>query len=131
VITKPKFVSVSVRDQDRALRFWTEAIGWELRLDAPMGPGDGAPRWIEVQPPEGTTYLVLTAAEGDDDPRIGGLGPVWWDVDDLDATHAELSARGVTFATAPEVAPWNPSVRWASFVDPDGTTFGLSEPEAR
>lgn len=129
MITSPKFVSTYVHDQDRALRFWTETVGWELRLDAPMG--DDGTRWIEVQPPQGTTYLVLSPAEGPDDARVGGLGPVWFDVDDLDATYAELTGRGVEFATAPEVAPWNPGVRWASFRDPDGTTYGISEPEAR
>lgn len=103
MITNPKFVCTFVLDQDRALAFWTETVGWELRLDAPMDPETGE-RWIEVGPPQGTTYLVLSRAAGPDDPRIQASG-VWWDVDDLDATHAELVARDVEFTVPPSDAP--------------------------
>lgn len=106
MLTHPKFVCIYTHDQDRALRFWTETVGWALRRDVPMGPDA---RWIEVQPPSGATYVVLSPAEGADDARVGGFGPVWWEVDDLDATFAELSARGVAFATEPAVADWDPA----------------------
>lgn len=127
MITNPKFVCAFVHDQDRALRFWTETVGWRLQLDAPMDPESGE-RWIEVAPPRGTTYLVLSRASGPDDPRVEASS-VWWDVDDLDATHAELTARGVEFPVPPSDAPWKPGTRWAQLRDSEGCHHGLSEPD--
>lgn len=127
MITNPKFVCTFVLDQDRALRFWTETVGWELRIDAPMDPDTGE-RWIEVGPPRGTTYLVLSLASGPDDPRVQVSG-VWWDVDDLEATHAALAAKGVEFTVPPSDAPWREGVRWAQMRDSEGCLHGMGEPE--
>lgn len=128
MITGAKFVGMYVRDQDTALRFWTETVGWTCTTDVGMGPPDsGADRWIEVVPPGGQgTYLVLFTPEDSLD-RVGSFGPVWFDCDDLDATHAELVGKGVMFPVEPQVAPWDPSVRWAQFADDEGNTFGLSQ----
>ena len=53
LITHVETVAVYVADQDRALRFYVDQLGFELRKDVTMGPDDGAPRWIEVAPPGG------------------------------------------------------------------------------
>jgi predicted enzyme related to lactoylglutathione lyase len=125
VITNPKFVGMYIEDQDRAKRFWTETVGWECPLDQPMGPGDDADRWIEVHPPAGGTYLVLfTPPEHRD--RVGSFGPVWFDCDDLDGTYDELKAKGVEFESEPKVAEWDPTMRYATFVDSEGNRFGFS-----
>ena len=52
-------VFVPVSDQDRALAFYTETLGFEKRADLPFGDGD---RWIEVAPAGGVTAIALVAA---------------------------------------------------------------------
>ena len=126
MITGIRFATVYVRDQDRALEFWTNAVGGTVQLDTPMGDVAQGPRWIEVKLP-GETYLVLFDAASD--PAAGNTeaqSNLWFQSDDLDATYEQLSANGVEFPVPPQVAPWDPSQRWAQFRDPDGHLCGLS-----
>jgi predicted enzyme related to lactoylglutathione lyase len=113
-----KFVSVPVRDQDRALSFWTDIVGLRVLTDQPMGPQ----RWIELSFPGADTGLVLFTPPGHED-RIGSMmnASLW--CNDLDRTHAELSAKGVQFTTPPTKEKWG---TYAIFADPDGNTFVLS-----
>jgi uncharacterized glyoxalase superfamily protein PhnB len=125
MITGVRFATVYVKDQDRAVEFWTKAVGGELQLDAPMGDPGGA-RWIEVKLP-GPTYLVLyDVTQGFEDQEREGMSNLWFQSDDLDATYADLTAKGVEFPVPPSEAPWDPGSRWAQFKDPDGHLFGLS-----
>ncbi len=83
-------VCVATPDQDRAIAFY-ESLGFEKRTDVPFG---GGYRWIEVYPPEGNTGIALAP------PRPGSeVVPTETGItlrtDDIDATHAELKARGV------------------------------------
>lgn len=133
MITNPRFAAIYVSDQQAAVGFWTETVGFQLQTDASYAE-DG--RWIEVRPPEGQTNLVIAKA----DPevarvireRMGSMSSVWFDCDNLDATFAELKGRGVEFPVEPQAAPWDPSgdTRWAQFTDPEGTLFGLSQRDA-
>jgi len=128
MITHPRFAVLYFTDQQRALDFFTGPLGFELRTDAPYGEGR---RWVEVARPDAQTYLVLAAA----DPqlraivreRAGSMSPVWFDCDDLDATHRDLVAAGVEFPVEPQAAPWDANTRWAQFADPEGNLYGLSE----
>ncbi len=122
MITHPLFVNIPVSDQDRALDFYVNVLGFELTGDTPMGDGQ---RWITVQPPKGETHFVLFTPDGAED-LVGRFAPVWMQTDDLDATYEELSAKGVEFPVPPTVADWDPDARWAQFKDPDGNIFGLS-----
>ncbi|HLQ35270.1 MAG TPA: VOC family protein, partial [Chloroflexota bacterium] len=62
MITRINTVSVSVTDQDRAKEFYVKKLGFEERMDAPLGPDS---RWIEVAPRGAQTGLVLfKPAEG-------------------------------------------------------------------
>ncbi len=129
MITHPRFVALYVDDQQAMLEFCTTTLGFELQADVPYGDGS---RWIEVRVPGAETYLVV--AQGDPEVRTairqrqGPLSYVWFDCDDLDATFADLSAKGVEFPVEPQPAPWDPSgdTRWAQFADPEGTLYGLS-----
>ena len=49
-ITGVRTVGIPVTDQDRALAFYVDTLGFEVRLDLPLGRGS---RWIEVAPPGG------------------------------------------------------------------------------
>lgn len=130
MITHPRFVVLYFTDQQRALDFFTGALGFEVRTDAPFGEGK---RWLEVQRAGAQTYLVLAAADpelrGIVRERSGPMSAVWFECDDLDATHRDLAGRGVEFPVEPQLAPWDPSgsTRWAQFADPEGNLYGVSE----
>ena len=116
---KIKFVSIPVRDQDKALKFWTEKIGFQIGTDRPFMPGV---RWIELKIPGAQTGLVLFTPPGQED-RIGQFQNISFDCADVDQTYAELSAKGVEFLQPPKKESWGTS---AIFKDPDGNSFVLS-----
>src|SRR6185312_4393732 len=100
MITRIQTVTLFVSDQDRAKEFYTQKLGFAVRMDAPMSPQN---RWIELAPGNGETSLVLmTPEEGmpaADLARsmVGSWAPFIFGVDDIQATYQELSARGVEF----------------------------------
>src|SRR5690242_468196 len=69
MIKRLKFVSIPNRDQERALAFWTEKMGFKVSTDQPMGEGK---RWIELSIPGAETGIVLFTPEGQED-RIGSF----------------------------------------------------------
>lgn len=118
VISKVKFVSIPVSDQDRALAFWTEKVGLRVATDQPMG----AQRWIELSIPGAETGLVLFTPEGHEN-RIGSFFNGSLACDDVEHAYRKLSEKGVEFEGPPEKQPWG---TFAKFKDPDGNTFVLS-----
>jgi catechol 2,3-dioxygenase-like lactoylglutathione lyase family enzyme len=83
-------VMVPVSDQDRAIEFYVEKLGFEKRADTPYGDGD---RWVEVAPPGSAAALALVKPrEGD---SAGGDSRVALSTDDVDSVHASLKDRGV------------------------------------
>ena len=119
MITQLKFVSIPVSDQDRALAFYTEKLGFEISTDQPMGPGK---RWIELRIASSGTRVVLFTMDGQED-RIGTFFNGAFACDNVEATYRQLSQRGVEFIEPPTVQPWG---SFAKFKDPDGNTFVLS-----
>ena len=119
MITHIKFVSVPTRDQDRALGFWTEQVGLTLLTDQPFSASQ---RWIELKVRDSDTRLVLFTPDGQED-RIGGFFNGALACDDVEATHRQLSERGVVFDSPPQKQPWG---TFATFRDPDGNQFVLS-----
>jgi catechol 2,3-dioxygenase-like lactoylglutathione lyase family enzyme len=83
-------VIVPVSDQDRAIDFYVDTLGFEKRSDTPYGRGD---RWVEVAPVGAATSIALIPSlEGEPvgvDTRVG------FTTEDVDADHASLLARGV------------------------------------
>ncbi len=121
MITQLKFAGIPVSDQDRALAFYTEKLGFEVATDQPMGPGQ---RWIELRIGGSSTRVVLFTPPGQED-RIGSFFNGSFECEDVEATYRELSQRGVEFVKPPKAEPWGTS---AIFRDPDGNTFVLSSP---
>jgi predicted enzyme related to lactoylglutathione lyase len=119
VIRKLNFVGIPTRDQDRALNFWTEKVGFKVSTDRPMGPGR---RWIELTIPGAETGIALFTPDGHED-RIGTFFNGSFGCDDVDYTYDQLKKRGVDFTSPPDKQPWGTS---AQFRDPDGNTFVLS-----
>jgi predicted enzyme related to lactoylglutathione lyase len=113
-----KFVGVPTRDQARALEFWTKQVGMIVVTDQPMGPGM---RWIELKLPDADTGIALFTPPGHES-RIGNFTSISFGCDDVEATHRELTARGVQFPQAPKKEPWGTS---AIFADSEGNTFVL------
>jgi len=114
-----KFISVPVKDQDAALKFWTEKMGLKVATDQPF---DGKQRWIELMIPGAETGLVLFTPEGHEG-RIGEFQPISFLCDDVFATAAGMSAKGVTFFKEPKKEQWGSS---AIFQDADGNKYVLS-----
>ncbi len=118
MIKSVKFVSIPVKDQERALAFWRDKIGCKVATDQPFG----AQRWIELKIPGGETGLVLFTPEGQED-RVGSFWGGSFHCDDARKTFEELKARGVEFTQPPKTEHWGTS---AIFKDSEGNTFVMS-----
>ena len=113
-----KFVGVPVRDQDRALDFYTKKLGFAIATDQPFNDQQ---RWIELSIPGAQTGLVLFTPEGHES-RIGEFQSISFVADNIQKTYDELVSRGVEFTGPPTTADWGSS---AIFMDPDGNKFVL------
>ena len=89
-ITQLGRVIVPVSNQDAAIAFYTEKLGFSLTADVPFGDGD---RWVEVAPPNGGAAVALSRAQGDYQP--GRMTGIALDSPDPRADHAELKVNGV------------------------------------
>jgi catechol 2,3-dioxygenase-like lactoylglutathione lyase family enzyme len=119
MISHVKFVSVPTRDQDRALKFWTERAGFRVLTDQPF---DDKQRWIELRIGSSETRMVLFNF-GEKGLQPGSAFNGALACDNVERTYQELVARGVAFDTPPQKAPWG---TYAVFRDPDGNQFVLS-----
>ncbi|GMA49798.1 lactoylglutathione lyase [Alicyclobacillus contaminans] len=118
-----RFVSIPVRDQERSLEFYRDALGFQVVTDQPFGNGQ---RWIELQPPGSDTLVVLFTPPGQED-RIGGFQNVSFTADNIEETCKVLEERGVRFIKPLTRANWGGME--AIFADPDGNTFVLASPD--
>jgi predicted enzyme related to lactoylglutathione lyase len=107
VIKGIKFVNVPVKDQARALKFYTEILGLTISTDQEMGPG--GQRWIELRIPGAETLVSLFTPPGHED-RVGTFLPMSFWADDVMGTYETLKARGVEFLAPPKKEPWGTSV---------------------
>ncbi len=89
-ITQVGRVMVPVEDQDAAIAFYTETLGFELTADVPFGDGD---RWVEVGPPGGGATLALVPSRGE--YQAGRMTGVALDTNDARAAYEDLKAKGV------------------------------------
>src|SRR5277367_6440173 len=105
MIKSIKFASIPVRDQDKALEFYTTKLGFSVATDQPMGPGQ---RWIELSIPGAQTCIVLFTPEGHED-RIGSFFNGSFGCDNVDYTYKQMSDRGVEFVQPPRKEPWGTS----------------------
>ncbi len=125
-----------VHDQEEALAFYTQKLGFEVRADVTL-PELGDFRWLTVGPPgQEDVSVVLMAipgppvmdAETAEQVRTlmgkGFAGTVFLTTDDCRASYEELRARGVEFTETPEERPYGID---AGFRDPSGNTFRLTQ----
>jgi predicted enzyme related to lactoylglutathione lyase len=119
MIKRIKFLGIPVRDQDRALAFYTEKLGFRVFTDQQFSDNQ---RWIELSIPGAETGIVLFTPSGHED-RIGTFVNSSWEVDNIEKTYAELSAKGVEFAGPPQNQPWG---SFAMMKDSEGNSITLS-----
>ena len=112
-----KFASIPVTDQDAAIAFYTEKLGFRLLTDQPF---DGKQRWVELGIPGADTRVVLFRF--DRGPQPGGQMNVTFWTDDVEGTARELEAKGVEFVKQPKKESWGTA---AIFKDGDGNQFVL------
>ena len=127
-VTQVATVMVPVTDQDRALAFFVDALGFEKRADFEYADGE---RWVEVAPPGAASQVTLVQAR---DGRAAGIETgLSFNSTDVEADHAALRARGVDVDAA-ILGEDDPPVPWAGGVlagippmflvrDPDGNSF--------
>jgi len=117
---------VIVNDQDAALDFYVNKLGWEVRQDNQMSPDY---RFLAVAPPGHSTSIVLGPPHVHGRPAPTPEAPVFSDIyllsDDVPADFERLSALGVVFDQVPEPMPWGGF--GARFHDVDGNVFFVSD----
>lgn len=118
-ITDVRTVGVPVTDQQRALTFYVETLGFETRLDAPLGEGR---RWIEVAPAGATTTIALVVAH--EGVPAGVETGIRLTTEQAGPVHAEMKARGVDVG---EVLRWPGVPPMFAFRDQDGNGLELVE----
>ena len=89
-VTQVGRVMVPVSDQDAAIAFYTNTLGFSLVADVPFGAGD---RWVEVAPPGGGAALALVPPRGE--YQTGRMTGIALSSADPRADHAELKAKDV------------------------------------
>jgi predicted enzyme related to lactoylglutathione lyase len=125
-----------VHDQQEALEFYTDKIGWEVRSDVTL-PELGNFRWLSVGPAsQPDVSVVLMAIPGPPvmDPETtdqvrdlmskGFAGTVFLTTEDCQASYEQLKARGVEFTEAPEERPYGID---SGFRDPSGNSIRLTQ----
>ena len=118
MITHIGTVAVYVADQEIAVRFWIDLVGFELKAERPM---TDTVRWLEVGPPGGDSALVLypKALMDDWDKRRPSVVFV---TDDVERTCDRLASNGVTISQPVVDMAWG---KFAAFLDTEGNEFGL------
>jgi catechol 2,3-dioxygenase-like lactoylglutathione lyase family enzyme len=121
MLTNIMYVTVDVTDQDRALKFYTEGLGLEKRIDHPGPEG----RFLTV----GVLGSHGPAGGQPDEKRPGAAGPLILESDDLRRDFEVFRRRGVTF-DQPEPEDYAFGVRIEA-VDPDGNRIALRQQRRR
>jgi catechol 2,3-dioxygenase-like lactoylglutathione lyase family enzyme len=119
-ITGVYTIGVPVRDQDRALEFYVDALGFEKRLDIPVEQFGG--RWVEVAP-SGARVTIALIPERDGVPSGVETG-IRLTTPDADAIHAELQSRGVDIG---ELLRWPEAPAMFAVRDQDGNGLEIVE----
>jgi catechol 2,3-dioxygenase-like lactoylglutathione lyase family enzyme len=122
-------ITVAVRDQDEALQWFTEKLGFRKHTDLPETdmegralPGPGM-RFLTVSPPKQPDLQVILASWFPD--KIGKNPTAVVYTDDCRGTYEDLQARGVVFTESPEPRPFGLQ---AVFQDLYGNSYALVQP---
>ena len=132
MITGLSHTTIWVLDQDEALAFYTEKLGFELNTEAMVDDF----RWLTVNPPGQPDHELILLVPGppmmDEESAQhvkalvakGALGPGTFETDDCRGTYAELEARGVSFLSEPAERSYGVE---ATFRDNSGNWFSMTQ----
>jgi catechol 2,3-dioxygenase-like lactoylglutathione lyase family enzyme len=126
---------VWVHDQEEALAFYTEKLGFEVRSDVTLPEMDDF-RWLTVAPPgqeEIAIVLMAIPAQFEEETvqqiealmAKGVSGGIFLTTDDCRRDYEELKAKGVEFTEAPEERPYGID---CGLRDPSGNSLRLTQP---
>jgi len=126
---KATLISIPVRDQEKALTFYTEKLGFIKKKDDPIGGGN---RWLTVVSkawPDGPELLLEPAPLHFEPSRVyqealmeAGIPWTQFDVDNINAEYERLTALGVEFSVKPTEMG---NVKYAIFNDTCGNNIQL------
>lgn len=124
-------ISIPVRDQEKALNFYTKKLGFILKKDEPLGGGN---RWITLvskDAQEGPELLLEPAPNHFEPSKVfqdalmdAGIPYTQFDVDDVDAEYDRLTRIGVVFSVKPATMD---TVKYAVFNDTCGNNIQIVE----
>ncbi|QNJ91335.1 VOC family protein [Mycolicibacterium fluoranthenivorans] len=127
-----------VHDQEVALKYWTEKVGFEVRQDVSLPDMDNVFRWLTVGPPgQDDVSIVLMAVPGPpfmdaatqqqvrELTAKGFAGTIFLTTEDCRSSYEELKARGVEFTEEPHQQPYGID---CGFRDPSGNSVRLTQP---
>lgn len=126
-----ELTALIVDDYDDAIRFFVDALGFDLVEDSPATTNDGRPkRWVVVRPPAAKTGLLLARADGERQRdaignQYAGRVGLFLRVDDFEHSWTTMLDHGVEFVTEPRDEPYG---RYAVFLDVAGNRWDLLGP---
>jgi lactoylglutathione lyase len=118
-ISNVRTIGVPVSDQDAALSFFVDTLGFAPQMDAELQPGF---RWIEVAAPGSPVSVALVAAS--DTAPSGVDTGIRFTTPDAEAEHAAMTTAGVD---VDELLRWPGVPPMFDFRDPDGNTYYVSQ----
>src|SRR5437868_6528195 len=121
MITHIHSVPIVVRDPDRALEFYRDALGFEVTTDS-TDPRSSDNRWLTMKPRSGETNIMLLKAlprQPELGSRLGRFTYIALNTDDIIVECERLKARGARIVDGPKRAGWGDATE-AHFTDLDG-----------
>ncbi len=119
MINQIQVTTVFVNDQDKALKFYRDVLGMDVRSDTMMGENF---RWLEVVPKGAVTSIALLNPYPG--AQVGIPSGMIFDTADV-KTFYEAKKDRINFTKAPEAQPWGGIS--AEFTDPDGNQFSIAQ----
>ncbi len=120
MITKMRYVSITVTDIDQAIDFYVGKLGFLVLVEMPISGGN---RFVMLALPQGGTHLVFSLPLPGRSQSL--TSSISFETEDIQSTYEELNAKGVEFSRPPAKTTWG-GVE-AMFVDPFGNSFLLQQ----
>ncbi len=124
-IKRVSHMTLIVNDQDRAIAFYAQAFGTEIRGDKEFEMAGQAMRFVTIGIPGDDLEIALQlpmAMPGREPPKAGDNNMTVVAADDVESACAQVKAAGGTVVSEPEDLPWG---RSAIIRDPDGNPWNL------
>jgi lactoylglutathione lyase len=117
---KIDYVMINVSDMSRSVQFYRDTLGLPLKMESPG--------WSEFATGE-TTFALHGGGQPGQLPQgpVAGVCSIGFNVEDVDAIHSQLQAKGVRFVMPPTTREQE-GIRLAVCLDPDGSAISFASP---